>query len=110
MDALAIIVWNEEPTPRDSLLAQGTLDHVRVTLPDPPPSPVGRLTFAATTRTVRFSSRIGYQYQLEASGDLVAWSNLNMAADGTGGELALSDFRKALFPQQFYRVRATKQP
>lgn len=110
VDALAILVWNESPTPRDSLLAQGSIDNVRVILPDPPGPPLGRLAYDAGARAVRFQSRVGYRYQLEGSGDLALWASLNLPVDGTGGELVLADYRKALFPQQFYRVRATPMP
>ena len=110
VDALAIMVWNAGPTPHDSLYAQGTIDNVRLTVPDPPAPPIGTLAFDAPSRTVRCGSQTGYFYQLEASGDLLQWSILGAAVAGTGGPLALSDFRKALFPQQFYRVRVTNQP
>lgn len=110
VDALAIIVWNEAATPRDSLLAHGTLDNVTLVVTDPGAPPLGRLGFDPASRTVRCDSRAGYRYQLEASGDLVSWTGLQLPVDGTGGELTLGDFRKALFPQQFYRVRATAKP
>jgi hypothetical protein len=110
VDALAIVVWNEGPTPQDSLLALGTIDNVVVTRVDPASAAVGPLSFEASTRTVRFGSQSGFRYQLEASGDLEHWSQLGVPQSGTGAELAISDLRKALFPQQFYRVRAEAIP
>lgn len=110
VDALAIVVWNEGPTPQDSLLARGVIDNVAVTRPDLPSAGVGPLTFEGLTRTVRFHSQSGFRYQLEASGDLTQWTALGGSTVGTGEEIALSDLRKALFPQQFYRVRAEARP
>jgi len=110
VDALAIVVWNESPTPQDSLLARGVIDNVVITRPDLPSPWVAPLTFEGLTRTVRFRGRSGFFYQLEASGDLTHWTALGESRAGTGEEIALSDLRKALFLQQFYRVRAEAKP
>ncbi len=107
VDAFAIIVWNEGPTPNDSLLAHGSIGEVVINLPEPA---VGRLKFEFTSRTIRFSSRANYVYALEASGDLIHWSPADGPVAGNEGELALIDSREALFPLQFYRVRATPRP
>lgn len=110
VDALAIVVWNEGPTPQDSLFARGVLDNVVITRPGLPSPWVEPLTFEALTRTVRLRSRTGFHYQLEASGDLSQWTALGEPTAGTGDEIVLNDLRKALFPQQFYRVRAEAKP
>lgn len=110
VDALAVVVWNEGPTSHDSLLAEGTVDNIILTLPDPITHLAGPLMFEATTRTVQFKSRVGYRYQLEASGDLAAWTVISVFVEGTDGDLTLSDYRKAFFVQQFYRLRAEAIP
>ena len=109
VDALAVVVWNEGATPADSLWASGSLDNLIVTLPELELA-VGPLKFEASTRTIRFSSQQGFLYHLEGSLDLVRWAELGPAQAGTGGELAMFDGRKALFPQHFYRVRARTVP
>jgi hypothetical protein len=107
LDTFAIVVWNEGPTPRDSLLAHGSIRSVVITAPEPP---VGSLTFRSNSRSIGFQSQTGYRYQLEASGDLSEWASTGPDAAGTGGPMEFSDLRKALFLHQFYRVRATRTP
>jgi hypothetical protein len=103
VDAFAVIAWNESATALDSLSAQGTLGHVLLELPDPP---IGSIT---TTQAglVEFHSVVGWRYTLEAGDDLMVWTDV-ISVDGTGGKLKLADPRDAVFPQQFYRVRAAR--
>lgn len=103
VDAFAVIVWNEAASATDSLLAHGTLDHVVLELPD---SPIGALTQVGR-QEVEFASLLGWRYTLEGSTDLQQWAGTT-SVDGTGGPLVLADPRDAVFPQQFYRVRATR--
>ena len=107
VDALAVVLWNEGNTPGDSLMANGTLDNITVTLPDPAQYLTGPLTIETATQSVRFLSRMAYRYQLEGTGDLNSWNVVAGPLAGTGDELSLSDLRDAYFLQQFYRVRAT---
>lgn len=110
VDALAIINWSESTTPHDSLRAAATLDNVLITLPTPPMAFTGPLLLGKDRRSVEFEGQVGYRYQLEASGDLVQWDGIGSSLPGQGTRLVLSDFRKALFPIQFYRVRSSIGP
>lgn len=103
LDALAILVWDERTSFGDSLQARGSVDNIRVVVPDPP---IGEIRLQAGGREVEFESREGWHYQLEASGELWDWHPTGSSASGTGGVLRLADTREAEFPQQFYRVRA----
>lgn len=103
VDAFAVIGWNEAATAVDSLSAHGTLSRVVLELPDPP---IGAVAMSVPG-TVKFPSVAGWRYTLVASGDLLAWTDVNVA-DGTGGALTLSDLRDAVFARQFYRVRADR--
>ena len=46
----------------------------------------------------------GLNYEFQASSDLKKWSKLQ-EVKGTGNEVEVSDQRKAIFQQQYYRVR-----
>ncbi|HAB18272.1 MAG TPA: hypothetical protein PLX89_26840 [Verrucomicrobiota bacterium] len=103
LDAFAVMVWDETTSFGDSLRAQGWLDNVVITVPDPP---IGELRWvAAGVSTVEFESRSGWRYALEASGDLQDWQTVGAPSSGTGGSMSLSDLREAIFSKQFYRVR-----
>ncbi len=110
VDALAIVNWSESATPHDSLLASGTLDNVLITLPTPPIAFTGPLLLGVDRRSVEFEGQVGYRYQLEASGDLIQWNDVGSSLPGQGTRLVLSDFRKAFFFIQFYRVRSSLTP
>jgi hypothetical protein len=98
----------QDPRYAGSVLARGWIDNVRLVLPENP-QPVLRMTAIGQPRGVIFKSRKGWSYTLLSSHDLEVWTELQGPIDGTGGDLTLLDLRKALFPQQFYRVRA-QQP
>lgn len=107
LDAFAVMVWNEATSFSDSLLAAGWVDNVALELPEPA---IGALTLIRDSpATVEFNSQRGWRYTLEASGDFAFWSELGGSASGTGEKLQLSDFRRAFFPEQFYRVRAERE-
>ena len=103
VDAFAVIAWNESASSTDSLIAHGTLDHVVLELPEPP---IGALTQVGQ-HAVEFTSVSGWRYTLEVSDDLHTWAGTT-SADGTGGQLVLTDPRDAVFTHQFYRVRAVR--
>lgn len=104
LDALAVMVWNEATSQSDSLLARAALDNVVLELP---PAPIGRLRLLGGDQ-VECASLKGWNYHLEASGNLSQWSVVRTEA-GTGGTLVLADLREALFREQFYRVRAERE-
>lgn len=110
VDAFA---WNsysdvgQDPRYAGSVFARGFLDNIRLTLPDPP---IGSIQFVGSdsSRVVRFVSRKGWVYTLEASYDLSEWNAIGSGQAGTGAELELRDLRKALYPQHFFRVRCVR--
>jgi hypothetical protein len=104
LDALAVMVWNEATSLSDSLFARATLDNVLLELP---PAPIGAVRMLGSGE-VECTSRKGWKYHLEASGDLAHWSVVWTEA-GTGGTLVLADVRDAVFSEQFYRVRAERE-
>jgi hypothetical protein len=104
LDALAVMVWNEATSQSDSLFARATLDNVILELP---PAPIGAVRMLGSGE-VECDSRKGWNYHLEASGDLAQWSVVWTEA-GTGGTLVLADVRDAVFSEQFYRVRAERE-
>ncbi len=98
----------QDPRYAGSVLARGWIDNVKLVLPENP-QPVLRMTAIGQPRGVIFKSRKGWSYTLLSSHDLEVWTELQGPIAGTGEDLTLLDQRKALFPQQFYRVRA-QQP
>jgi len=54
--------------------------------------------------TLSFESKPGLAYVIESSHDLKSWSKLGEVT-GTGGLAKFTDFREALLPMQFYRVK-----
>ena len=104
LDALAVMVWNEATSLSDSLLARAALDNVVLELP---PAPIGRIRLLGSDQ-VECASLRGWNYHLEASGNLSQWSLVRTEA-GTGGTLVLADLREGLFREQFYRVRAERE-
>jgi len=110
VDAFA---WNsysdagQDPRYAGSVFARGFVDNVRLTLPEPPIGPI-QFVGSDTSRVVRFVSRKGWVYFLEASYDLSEWNSIGSGQAGTGAELELRDLRKALFPQHFFRVHCKR--
>lgn len=98
----------QDPRYAGSVIARGWIDNVKLVLPENP-IPVLRMSAVGQPRGVTLQSRKGWTYTLLASHDLAEWTELQGPVEGTGAELTLLDQRKALFPQQFYRVRA-QQP
>ena len=53
-----------------------------------------------------FTAAKGVTYEVQASSDLVTWEALKKMK-GTSGEAKFTDYRKARFPRQYYRVKHT---
>lgn len=107
LDAVAVMVWDERTSFSDSLRARGTVDRIQVTYPDPP---IGVLRLTSTAGVaMEFQSRVGWRYFLEAGTELGVWAAITDGEPGTGGLMTLSDRREAIFPRQFYRVRAERE-
>lgn len=98
----------QDPRYAGSVIARGWIDNVRLVLPENP-TPMLQMSAVGQPRGVTFQSQKGWTYTLVASHDLDVWTDLQGPVEGTGDALTLLDLRKALFPQQFYRVRA-QQP
>ena len=54
---------------------------------------------------LRFESFVGFSYQTQISVDLQKWKDSGEPIEGTGGEMAISDFPNAEKQRQFYRVK-----
>lgn len=111
VDAFAVMSYSDaiqtsQPQFHGSILAQGTVDNVRIEAPPPAVSNL-ELRCEAVTCRAQFSSRTNWTYTLERSVDLRAWEPVAPAAAGTGSAMALED----LDPRsevRFYRVRAER--
>jgi hypothetical protein len=95
-----------QPPPPGSILAHGTLDNFRVTVPEPP---VQNLTgaFAGANWQVEFASRTNWLYTLERTTNFIAWTNAANPSAGNGATLTLTDPGPAP-DAAFYRVRANR--
>mgnify|MGYP001208413215 FL=1 len=51
-----------------------------------------------------FNTEEGTRYEVQASDDLRKWEQLR-EVKGTGKAVKFADFRKAIYEQQYYRVR-----
>jgi hypothetical protein len=89
-----------------SVLAEGAVDNLRVTVPAPPiQHVVGALANGAWELT--FSSRTNWLYTLVRSTDFASWSEASAPTNGNGGNLVLQD-TNAVSGNAFYRVRAER--
>ena len=69
-------------------------DSLTINIPDKTASPF----------TISFKKAEGATYTFQASSDLSKWSSLQ-EIEGTGNEVKVTDWREALFQQQYYRVK-----
>ena len=89
-----------------SVLAHGWVHDVYWEIPDTvePPNPTLSFVGNAFQRAVDLETLSGWWYGLEGSHDLVEWEPLNSEVEGNGKIQRLMDHRRAVFPQQYYRV------
>ncbi|MSU32226.1 MAG: hypothetical protein EXS25_06145 [Pedosphaera sp.] len=66
------------------------------------------LALKSAEKQVVFEGKSGWIFILEASSDFNTWTPINKYVAHTDGEVRLSDLRRAYFPTQFYRVKATR--
>jgi len=59
---------------------------------------------SAAPFSLNFESISGLTYIIEASHDLKKWGEIG-EAQGTGSSVEFTDWRKALFQKQFFRVK-----
>lgn len=106
VDAFAISSYSgagQNPLYAGSVLAQGWIDRIAITVPDPP-----ALRLRARDGGVALDAVAGWRYRLEASGNLVDWSKVAETVADKTAELELWDPRDGWFPSQFYRVVAVR--
>jgi len=95
----------QDPQFAGSILAQGTVDNLAVTGP-----PVVRNFGGGFTNSVwqsQFNTYDNFHYALQRSTNLVTWSDVTDAVQGTGGAITLSD-TNAVKGHAYYRVRASQ--
>ncbi len=108
VDALSVNAYSDagqDPRYAGSLRASGKVDRIRWNGPGPVVSGLRIDTVSPSTR-VRFGTRPGWRYSLQASPDLMAWQTVAGPATGDGGELAMDDVRA--MDAAFYRVEARR--
>ena len=66
------------------------------------------IAFQFSEKQVVFEGKGGWLFILEASSDFNTWTSINQHPAYVDGEVRLFDLRKAYFPAQFYRVKATR--
>jgi hypothetical protein len=89
-----------------SLLAQGTVDNVALTVPGPP---VGKLAnqFSRGTFAVSFQCRSNWLYTLETTTDFQSWTPATPATLSQSDRLVLSN-AGSVTNQAFFRVKAQR--
>lgn len=105
LNAFALMNWSEADSPFDSVLARGHVDRIVIELPPPP---IGTVEMTAPGE-VSFAMLGGWQYDVEASEDLVRWRHV-LGIAGSEGRARVPDHGGVPSGRQFYRVRATRVP
>jgi hypothetical protein len=108
VNAVSVSSYSDAGDRFGSVFAQGVVDNVVVTMPEPP---VGRVTgaFGNSGWQVCFASRSNWHYTLERSLDCVNWNSASSPVPGTGGELVLLDNQApAGTAALFHRVKADR--
>lgn len=112
LDTFAISSYSDagqSPAMPGSILAHGVVDNLVVSGPLPP---VRRFqgAFISGTWNGSFQSRTNWNYVLQASEDLAAWTNLSGQIPGTGHKLTLTDTNAGHFGKRLYRISASPTP
>jgi hypothetical protein len=89
-----------------SVLAHGTVDNLRVTVPEPPVTHLSG-AFAGANWQLQFTSRTNWLYRLERTTNFITWQVAADAVSGNDGTLGLTDLNPPL-SNAFYRVRANR--
>lgn len=110
VDALAISSYSDvgqDPMYGGSVFARGTVDNVRLELPEPP---IRRFTGGpdGATWQAGFTGWLGWRYTLEASSDLSEWNAVSATIDGDGHRQTLVDPHPSP-DRSFYRLQAMSQ-
>lgn len=109
LDTFAIASYSDagqSPFMPGSILAHGVVDNVVVSAQPPL---VRNFTggLASGNWEGTFQSRTNWNYILEASEDLLTWTNAAAPIPGNGQPMSLTDTNAASFDRRFYRIHAT---
>lgn len=109
-DAFGFLSYHSEggdPRFLGSVLARGVVDNVVLVTPDPPRFAIGFVGTADQPAVRVGTTRPGWRYVLEASGDAANWLRVGGPLPGTGSLLDIPDDRGgAVGAHSLYRVRA----
>lgn len=106
LDAVSINSYSDHGDNFGSVIAQGTVDDVVVTLPEPPSGQIaGRFTNGVWQ--VEVASRTNWLYTLEQTENLQSWTATSPPHVGTGASIVLED-TNSVGNARFHRVRAER--
>jgi len=105
VDAFAITSYSDAGAD-GSLLAQGVVDNIVVTVPEPPISSLSG-AFMNQVWQVEFVGRTGWVYTLERTADFRSWNAVSGVTSMDGGRSLLTD-ANAIAGEAYYRVRAER--
>jgi len=112
LDTLSISSYSDagqSPFLPGSILAQGELDNVTVTIPPPPiQDESGAIVDGRWEQTL--TSRPGWEYTLEATVDFASWKAVSAPKPGSGGSIRLRDLSESAGSFRFLRVKAVRLP
>ena len=96
----------QDPQYGGSLLAHGSVDNIRLTVP---PGPIQNLSgkFTSQQWAVTFMSRTNWFYILERTTDFRNWAIVSPTTPGSGASMVLADTNPPPF-MAYYHVRAQK--
>ena len=97
----------QDPQFAGSVLAHGIVDHITITVPEPPVTKVAG-GFDGGVWRVEFSSRTNWLYTLQRTSNFVSWVDVSPTVMGSGSALALPETIRATASSVFYRVKAEK--
>ena len=105
LDVVAIASYQDDGY-GDSILVQGTVDNMVVTVPPPPVQ-----NFSGTLQNGvwqgQFLSQTNWSYTLQRTGNFQSWTTVSAATPGNGGMVVLQENSPASGPA-FYRVVAQR--
>lgn len=104
VDTISVTSFNDDQGYGSSVLANGAVRNISVTLP---PLPVTTFSSVASNGvwTAQFMSRTNWTYTLQRSTDLKTWTD-GVSAAGDGTAIQLQD--SANGEMKFYRIKATR--
>jgi hypothetical protein len=107
VDTIAIDDYSDVGDDYDSVLAHGTVDNLKITLPLPPVAEVAG-GFSNQVWTVQLVSSTNWLYTLERTSDFQSWTAASSTVSGNGTNLVLIETNVPAVAG-FYRVRAERE-